>query len=86
MSRHLYSGNLNAFKGACIALRELGFEVLHYEFNDHMRMQSGLRVTVVDSRRTIYGEETFTNWDADVLYNMATSWLSNLHDQLKTWS
>lgn len=86
MSRHLYSGNAAAYQAVITAVRALGFSVKEREFHDVHRNQACITLKVLDAQGNIYGNETFTHWDIDVLYNTATSWLTNLHASLKTWS
>ncbi|WEU68250.1 dNTPase inhibitor [Escherichia phage vB_Ec_Tarrare] len=81
----LYSGNLNAFKGACNRLYQMDFAVIVNEFHDAMYRQECMKVRIEDRAGNIIIQDTFCHYDVDVLYNTATAWLNGMADQLQHW-
>lgn len=85
MGGRLYSGNLNAFKGACNKLYQMDFAVITEEFYDALRMKECMAIRVEDRAGNILSQDSFAHYDVDVLYSTCTAWLNGLHEQLSYW-
>lgn len=81
----LYSGNLNAFKGACNRLYQMDFAVIINEFHDAESRQEVMKIRIEDRAGNTIIQDSFAHYDVDVLYNTATAWLNRLAEQLAHW-
>lgn len=81
----LYSGNLNAHRGAILKVQSLGFIVRTVEFYAPESRKYCMKLYIEDSVGRPFVDNEFCHFDVDCLYNMATAWLNRMFDQLSYW-
>ena len=82
----LYSGNLNDFRAACSRLYQLDLAVIINEYSAHNTYKYVMVVNIEDRSGESIIQQRFEDYDADCLYNAATSWLNKQYNDLKSWS
>lgn len=79
----LYSGNISDFKAATDKLSKLGLAVICDDWYSSHLNSNFMCISIKDTVRNLLVTDIFCHYDEDVLYNMCTTWLNRMYDQLK---